>query len=450
MRRLLLLCLTFILVAFAVPIAHAQDSCAPTTATGDAQNEMACNQYGNFGACTIGCGSNLFLSCPCFWDDQTNPNGFPVDMAFGTGNGTNCTPETPCCWNRPCSTFGDDAACAIGGGGRVVDGEDLIVEDRCHWFADEGRCGCAPPLETVPPCGDPVPVSYAPFDCYLPVDHFTFYKVKPSKGADKFVRFGSVLLREQFRYGDVSPYVPFQVSKPARLGLPANKNAEGVRDATTHSEEYLVKPVKGGPPFPTRSDVHVVNQCNDVVLEVAKPVSLLVPTAQSQMGPVVKPAPVNFTLKNFLCHQAKPQAKLADGTPLPKFPRGIQVDVADEFQTRRYDLVKITKLCAPVEVSGSPTLLSGPAKGTPKPITPANLWSPVEHLVCYRARLAKNFIAQTGCGPTTPGDRGTPIVPAQAKHAPITGLHVANDFGAERLDTVQEAEFCIPSSVAAM
>jgi hypothetical protein len=62
-------------------------------------------------------------------------------------------------------------------------------------------------------------------------------------------------------------------------------------------------------------------------------------------------------------------------------------------------------------------------------------------------KRASKLIAQTGCGATTAGDKGTTIVPAQAKHTPVTGLHVANQFGAERLDTVKEAEFCIPSSV---
>jgi hypothetical protein len=65
---------------------------------------------------------------------------------------------------------------------------------------------------------------------------------------------------------------------------------------------------------------------------------------------------------------------------------------------------------------------------------------------------ATKAIAQgMGCGPATPGDTGTTIVPAQPKHAPVTGLFVANQFGAERLDTVMvtvtEAELCIPSSV---
>ena len=142
-------------------------------------------------------------------------------------------------------------------------------------------------------------------------------------------------------------------------------------DADTHREEYLVKPVKGGPVFAKRSDVRIVNQCNDLLLEVAKPVSLLVPTAKSLTDPVTAPEPVHHNLEHFLCYQAKAQAKLADGTELPKFPKGIQVEVADQFQTRRYDLVKITKLCNPVDKAGTPTLLAGPNKGDAKPITPA-------------------------------------------------------------------------------
>ena len=52
-----------------------------------------------------------------------------------------------------------------------------------------------------------------------------------------------------------------------------------------------------------------------------------------------------------------------------------------------------------------------------------------------------------GCGPLDLGDAGMTIVPAQPEHTPVTGLFVANQFGAERLDSVTEAEIRIPSSV---
>ena len=119
-----------------------------------------------------------------------------------------------------------------------------------------------------------------------------------------------------------------------------------------------------------------MNQCNDLLIEVVKPVSLLVPTAKSLTDPVAAPDPLHHNLEHFLCYKANAQKKLADGTALPKFPKGIQVDVEDQFQTRRYDLVKITKLCNPVDKAGTPTLLSGPNKGDAKPITPAMRGSP--------------------------------------------------------------------------
>jgi hypothetical protein len=458
------LCLILVLLALPAGIAHAQ-----TCGTQDFGDGSPCRTRITESDCTAECGGfgPVSPSCVCVWDDPTNPSGAPMD----TSNGANsdCSETHPCCWNRPCHLFGNDAEeCAAAGGGSRVP----LVEDRCHWFPDasgslvHGRCGCRPPLVEVPrQCSFPAGLEYyAPFDCYSPLDHFTFYKVKTSKGADKFARFGPVDLTDSFESTDTGlpentanvVSVPYQVTKPVKLGLPSDKNGEGVRDAGLHMEEYLVKPVKGGPVRVPRSDVHVVNQCNDLLLEVTKPVSLLVPTAKSSTGPVAGPVPADGVFKHFLCYQAKPQAKLADGSKLPKFPRGIQVDVADQFQTRRYDLLKITKLCNPVEKEGTvfasdpsllTRLLSGPNKGAPKPITPAGRWSPDERLVCYRARLATKRIAQSGCGPTTPGDKGTKIVPKQAKHKPVTGLYVANQFGAERLDTGKRADFCIPSSV---
>lgn len=86
-----------------------------------------------------------------------------------------------------------------------------------------GPCSCIPPLVTVPrPSPDTLPLPsqlFAPFDCTCPfltnaewlaqggvgaceppaLDHFTLYKAKTSKGADKFVRFGSVLLSRDER-----------------------------------------------------------------------------------------------------------------------------------------------------------------------------------------------------------------------------------------------------------
>lgn len=271
-------------------------------------------------------------------------------------------------------------------------------------------------------------------------DHFMAYKTKVTKGAPKQPKFGPVTLADQFRTAD------YDVIKAAQLLLPADKNGEGRLDQDTHLEEYKVKPVSGTPTFDLIPDVRVTNQCNDLLVEVKKPVSLLVPTTKDLASPAVPPTPGSHSVDHFLCYLAKLQKLDDQGNKLPKFPKGIQVDVEDQFQTRRYDLKKITKLCNPVDKSGSPVILNGPNAGDPKPITPATIIDPENHLVCYQAKLAKKFIAQAGCGAATPGDKGTTIEPKQDKHTKLTGIYLANQFGNEQVDTVKEFELCIPSS----
>jgi hypothetical protein len=145
------------------------------------------------------------------------------------------------------------------------------------------------------------------------------------------------------------------------------------------------------------------------------------------------------------------QSKLPNLQPQAKFPKGVQVDLLDQFQPgppapnpRRYDLKTISKVCTPVAKTGSPIYLAGPNAGNAAPITPASIQHPSEHLVCYKAKPAKKFIAQTNCRPTTPGDLGTTITPPNPKHIPVS-MYLANQFGTEREDSAKEAELCFPS-----
>ena len=378
-------------------------------------------------------------------NDSCNGDGQTCFIVRGNRGDGSCN-GTSACKNN----FGSVGPGSCNGGGACLSNAPVnppspgnlgqpIGSNSCN-----GPNACATVSAPVGDCEGNV-AGYEPAACLTAaLDHFTLYKVKTTKDTTKFVRFGPVLLGDQF--GATS----YDVTKPTQIGLPANKNGEGVNDDVTHVEEYAVKPVKGSPAFQGRSDVQVVNQCNDLLLVVGKPVSLLVPTAKSLTDPVTAPDPSGHGLDHFLCYKAKPQAKLADGTKLPTFPKGIQVDVSDQFQTRRYDLKKITKLCNPVGKSGDPVLLSGPDKGAPKPISAATIRHPDDHLVCYAATIAKKRIEQSGCGPADPADKGTTIEPAQAKHAKLTGLFVANQFGTERLDTIKETELCIPSTIESL
>jgi len=169
--------------------------------------------------------------------------------------------------------------------------------------------------------------------------------------------------------------------KLAPLHAPADTNGEGTRDAVTHLLAYGVKPAKGTSPFQKRRDVRVVNPCSDTFVQLKKPVGLLVPTAKSLTDPVTSPDPGTHERDHFLCYAAAAQSKRIDGTPLPKLPKGMQVDVADQFQTRRYDLKTITRLCQPVAKSGAPVLLSGrtrahPSRSSPRQsATRSSFWS---------------------------------------------------------------------------
>lgn len=285
-----------------------------------------------------------------------------------------------------------------------------------------------------------IPVVYRDGRGAAGLDHYMLYGVKPAKGASRFTRFGSVVLADEL--GTAA----YEVSNPTSLGAPADKNGEGVFDERVHLEEYRLKPAKGTPKFAKRRDIRVVNQCNDVVLEARRPVSLLVPTGKSLDGPATPPGATS-RVDHFLCYAAAPQARAADGTRLPKLPAGMQVDVADELQSRRWDLKRITKLCNPVAKSGSPTLLAGPDKGLAKPIAPATIARLADHLVCYRATLAQRRIEQDGCGPLLPGDRGVKLDPRQPAQLREENVFVSNQFGEGTFDSKPAVELCIPSRV---
>jgi hypothetical protein len=298
----------------------------------------------------------------------------------------------------------------------------------------------------------------APVDGEL--DHFMFYKVRQTKKClffdlchhfeglwetDRFVPFGPVHLEDQFISGN------YAVVRPKRLGLPADKNGEGILDPDTHLTEYRLVPMLGYWGESVHEKVRVSNQCNEdlLVKVLGRPRTLLVPTAKSLDDPdVLAPLPGSHGLDHFLCYSAIALKELRHDLHLPYLMKGVQVEVRDQFQElRRYDLSRVTRLCTPVDKSEdpdrSPYLMSLFQWGTPKPIEPAAIRNPDAHLVCYKAKVARRMIPQDGCGPVDPCDRGEVI--EQPRHTPVTNIYTNNQFGPLELDTVKEVELCIPS-----
>ncbi len=255
------------------------------------------------------------------------------------------------------------------------------------------------------------------------LDHFVLYKVKGSAAAPKLVAFGPVTLTDALGAAD------YDVTKLPALGLPADKNVEGRADATTSLAQYAMKRRKGAPKFQKIANVATTNQCGALTLTLTKPESLVVPVKR-QTEPF---DPLTAEVDHLLCYKAKAATKLAKGT---------QVDVVDDFQTRRYDLKKPTRLCIPVATAGTPTTKAG----TTVAFTATARRHPAGHLVCYQAKAASKAIAQNGCGPVDPTSKGTKIVPKQPKHAKRLGVAINGPLGPTTLDTAKEVELCIPST----
>lgn len=268
------------------------------------------------------------------------------------------------------------------------------------------------------------------------LDDFVFYKVKTSKGAPKLAAFGPVQL------DNVLDFAAYDVTGIAALGLPAGKNGAATFDGATHLASYKFKRRKSSGKFFKLADTEIQTACGNLLVTLVKPDTVLVPVLND---PVLAPDPMTSLVDHFICYKAKTQKKgIFDGAAAPAFPKGVQVEMADHFQTRRYDLKKISRVCLPVFKSGTPVELK---TGAPKPITPAVVRHPGSQLVCYQAKLAKSTIAQNACGPLVPKDKGAKLVPPQAKHVKQLAVPIAGQLGSATLDTAKELEVCVPQPV---
>jgi hypothetical protein len=285
------------------------------------------------------------------------------------------------------------------------------------------------PIVVIP--GTSVPIAAAV------LDDFVFYKVKTSKGAAKLAAFGPVELDNLLDFAAVD------VTGLVALGLPAGKNGAATFDGATHLASYRFKRRKTSGKFFKLADTEIQTACGNLLVTLVKPEALLVPVNND---PTVAPNPATSEVDHFVCYKAKTQKKPTfDGAPAPAFPKGVQVEMADHFQTRHYDLKKISRVCLPVFKSGTPVELK---TGAPKPITPTDVRHFESQLVCYQAKLAKSTIAQNACGPLVPKDKGTKIVPPQAKHVKQLAVPITGQLGSATLDTAKELEVCVPQPIA--
>ena len=215
-----------------------------------------------------------------------------------------------------------------------------------------------------------------------------------------FPRDVKVALSDQFGSG------VFAVKRPAALCNPADKNGEGISDASTHLRSYKIEAAPGQTPHARRTGVRIENQFHpaqgELLIDTIKPDRLLVPTAKSLSEPVTAPDPGSHGVDHFACYKVRPSKGAAT------FSRIRDVSVVDQFQQPRLvDLTHPTRLCTPVDKNGE------------------GIKNESGHLMCYRAIPVKQ--------------------PDRSRHVSVPGIHLNNQIAPEIVDTVTEGEFCVPS-----
>lgn len=259
------------------------------------------------------------------------------------------------------------------------------------------------------------------------IDAFHCFTAKAAKDAAKFVPRLGVHLLDDFEDALTD------VKKPLTVCAPTDTDGDGFHDAITDLERYQIQLAKNAPKHVPRLGLRIGNQLGTISLDTIKVDSLMLPTA---LDAVTSPAPPDLQ-QHQLDHYECYGVQITKGTP--SFPKGLEIGTGADWFTaaaRRYLVQKPKRLCLPVEHDGE-------VRRHP------------DHLLCYQVKPAKGRCSdaaalnpggscksEENCG-GTPGV--TLLCVKQTKFVPVSGVRAANQFGAEQLDVRGENELCLPS-----
>ena len=289
------------------------------------------------------------------------------------------------------------------------DGVDNDGDGASDFPADAGCADAAQDLED-PACNDGIDndgdgeVDLADIQCTdawrnsegaVPVDWFLLYTVRGNPEAASFERF-DVTLSDRFESN-----IRFTVRKPRELGLPGDLNENGSIDESTHLESYEIGEVSGQPKHVPRSGLKVENGFGPLFIDTSRVDRFLVPTAVDPNQPVSPPDDATHHVDHYKCYRIR----VTSNTP-KYFPSNkALVNLKDGFEHRNYTLRRPKHFCTPVDQDGG------------------GVKNPGGYLLCYPAKAAKG----------------------EDQHLRRTGVHTANQFGQEILDTIKEVELCGPT-----
>ena len=238
--------------------------------------------------------------------------------------------------------------------------------------------------------------SYPPDDprCFTtPLDAFTCYKARTASGATPFAAVAGLDVTAGF------DAFPADVRKPSGLCLPTSYDGSDplAQFHDHHLATYKARASSGAARFTRLRNVTVQNHLGTLVVDAIARDRLFVPAAMSLGAPPGEPVPPNPDA--FFCYKTKVSA----GTP--RFTPIADVPLTDRFGVARVDVLKPTRLCAPVDLAGE------------DPTVPAH----ATYLMCYKTR------------PT-------------ASHSFLPRVVATNDrFPAQTLYLTKREEVCLPS-----
>lgn len=300
-----------------------------------------------------------------------------------------------------------------------------------------GRCWYLQNILTFNLYGDPEVGLYS--HAWPELDPFMHYRARPMPGAERPPKFGPVSMSDVLQ-----DEVLVDLWPPSGEALPADMEGDGIGEPSIHLVSLKAK--QRAPSFAGAAGVTVRNDCNELVMDVKKPVSLLAVASAAAAAP----DPNVHNVDNFLCYKARTAKRDSDGNPLARFPKGTQVELDDGSGLRRYDLKKPSRLCLPVTMAADaqspPAAIGGSTAGAAYPVMLSAARNE-DALLCYRAKLAKRSIPQVGCGCDTaqdPGCSGSAL--AQSPPSPAGGdVHAVT--GPAALLRIKPGEVCLPSNV---
>jgi hypothetical protein len=260
------------------------------------------------------------------------------------------------------------------------------------------------------------------------IDMFHCMPATPTPGERKFV---------------VEPALPLvdletvsvDATKSRDVCAPAAATAAQIVNSEINLDRYVIKAAKGEPKHVKQLGIPLVNALGTVTLDTKARELLALPSKTSAVQLPVAPDFASHEVDRFDCYKAK----ISKGAP--KLPKDLELTIADERTNppRRYAVKKVTSLCVPTAVLGTPA-------------------KHIDHLVCYQVKATKGvcaagapFAAGRGCkkeedcggvkGPTT-------FCTLQAKKLPQTlGLFTSDLIRGLQQDLVKDGDVCVPSTV---